>query len=299
MRIAYHPIYCHPLPNGHRFPMEKYDLLPKQLVHEGIVQECDFFDPTEAKREDILLVHSPFYLEQLQNLTLDRKAERKTGFPLSKQLVDREIKIVGGTIDCVKYALKDGVSFNIAGGTHHAYKSHGEGFCLLNDIAISSRLALQERYIKQVLVVDLDVHQGNGTAKIFENNSDVYTLSFHGAKNYPLKKERSNWDVELEDNCTDDQYLQRLKEILPKAIDQVNPDFIHYQAGVDILASDKLGRLALSLEGAQSRDKLVFEITHQKGIPVTVTMGGGYSEDIKVIINAHTNTYRMARDLYH
>lgn len=298
MRVAYHPIYCHPLPDNHRFPMVKYDLLPKQLVHEGIIQEEDFFDPVAACEEEVLLVHSMQYWEALKHLTLDRKAQRKTGFPLSKELVEREVKIVGGTIGCVTHALTDGVSFNIAGGTHHAYEGHGEGFCLLNDIAISSKVALQKGWVKQVLVVDLDVHQGNGTAKIFEGVPEVYTLSFHGAKNYPLKKENSDYDVPLEDGCDDKIYLERLEKILSEVIDRVRPDFVHYQAGVDILASDKLGRLGLSIEGARLRDELFFRLMYEKGIPIVCTMGGGYSEDIRVIVDAHTNTYRVAKDLF-
>ncbi len=299
MKIAWHPIYCHPLPEGHRFPMIKYDLLPKQLVLEGVIESGQIFEPEMASDAQIALAHETHYIHKLNTLSLTRREERTTGFPLSQELVNREKKIVGGTINCVQHALEDGVAFNTAGGTHHAYPDHGEGFCLYNDIAVSGLWALQENWVKKILVVDLDVHQGNGTAKIFENDNRVFTFSAHGAKNYPHRKESSDLDVAFEDGTQDEMYLNQITTILPRLIDEHTPDLIHYQCGVDILESDKLGRLGLSLEACKQRDALVLGLSHEKGIPTVCTMGGGYSEDIKVIIDAHVNTYKVAADLFH
>ena len=298
MKVAWHENYCLPLPEGHRFPMEKYSLLPRQLMYEGTITEDDLFTPVPAQKEAVLAAHCEDYWNKLQNLSLDRKEIRATGFPLTKELIDREITIVGGTMMCVDHALEDGVAFNSAGGTHHAFTDRGEGFCILNDIAVSSLYALQNPRINQVLVVDLDVHQGNGTAEILAGNEQVYTLSVHGAKNYPARKETSDMDVPIEDNTNDETYLGLIHKLVPELIDQVKPDLIHYQCGVDVLETDKLGRLGMSLEGCKERDRIVLEECHKRGIPVVCTMGGGYSKDIRIIIEAHANTYRLARDFW-
>lgn len=298
LKIAYHPIYRHSLPVGHRFPMEKYELLPKQLLHEGTCTRDNFFEPTSARDEDILRVHTAKYLSNLKDLTIDARAVRKTGFPLSQILVEREIKIAGGTIEAGEYAIKYGVSFNIAGGTHHAYSGHGEAFCFLNDQAIAARYLQHEGLAKKILIVDLDVHQGNGTAKIFEEDDSVFTFSMHGKNNYPFKKERSNLDIELPDGTGDQEYLSTLKNTLPKLIEEQQPDFIFYLSGVDIISSDKLGKLGCSIEGCKGRDRFVLQTCHDLKIPVQVSMGGGYSPEIKTIIEAHANTYRLATDIY-
>ncbi|MGB0176035.1 MAG: histone deacetylase, partial [Owenweeksia sp.] len=222
----------------------------------------------------------------------------KTGFPLSPELVEREITICRGTIDNCRYAKQNGVSLNIAGGTHHAYKDHGEGFCLLNDIAIASHWLLDNGEASQILVVDLDVHQGNGTAKLMENEARVFTFSMHGAHNYPLHKEKSDLDIELPDGTTDKFYLEKLENTLPRLLDEVQPDFIFFQSGVDVLKTDKLGRLALSQEGCKSRDRLVFEWCKRNNIPVAVNMGGGYSERLADIVDAHANTFRLAQEIW-
>ncbi len=296
--IAFHPIYNHPLPEGHRFPMIKYELLPQQLLHEGTAMESDFHAPGLPDMALILAVHQKQYVDDLLNLTLDPRAVRKIGFPLSAELVERELRIAQGTIWGCGKSLETGIAFNIAGGTHHAYSNHGEAFCLLNDQAIGAQYLLDNKFAKKILIVDLDVHQGNGTAEIFTNNNRVFTFSMHGKSNYPFHKETSDLDIALGDNTGDDEYLSILKENLPKLIDVEQPDFIFYLSGVDILATDKLGKLGCTLNGCKERDAFVLSLCRRLEIPVQCSMGGGYSPDIRTIIEAHANTYRVAKDLY-
>ncbi|MGO4817258.1 histone deacetylase family protein [Flavobacterium sp. W22_SRS_FP1] len=296
--IAFHPIYQHPLPEGHRFPMLKYELLPQQLLYEGTASESNFFQPEVCDLNHVLAIHKKEYVNDLVNLTLDPKAARKIGFPLSKELVERELRIAQGTILCAQKSFETKVSFNIAGGTHHAYSTHGEAFCLLNDQAIASQFLLDNKLAKKILIVDLDVHQGNGTAEIFQNNPNVFTFSTHGKTNYPFKKETSDLDIAFDNDTTDDEFLQTIASVIPRLIETQKPDFIFYLAGVDILASDKLGKLACSVQGCKKRDELVFELCSKHQIPVQVSMGGGYSPEIKTIIEAHANTYRAAKNIF-
>ncbi|WP_330442418.1 histone deacetylase family protein [Flavobacterium sp. C4GT6] len=296
--IAYHPIYKHPLPEGHRFPMIKYELLPQQLLHEGTAVQSDFYSPSLPDMQHVLAVHKKEYADELVNLTLDPRAVRKIGFPLSEELVERELRITEGTIWGCHRAMEHGIAFNIAGGTHHAYSDRGEAFCLLNDQAIGAQYLINNKLAKKVLIVDLDVHQGNGTAEIFEGNSNIFTFSMHGKSNYPFKKETSDLDIALPDNTDDNEYLTILEETLPKLINTEKPDFIFYLSGVDILASDKLGKLGCTIDGCRQRDEYVLSLCHKLNIPVQCSMGGGYSPDIKIIIEAHANTYRTARHIY-
>lgn len=296
--IAFHPIYQHPLPEGHRFPMLKYELLPQQLVHEGTALVADFFEPEMCDLAPVLAIHKADYVNDLLQLTLDKKAARKIGFPLSKELVERELIIAQGTITGAQKSFDSKVSFNIAGGTHHAFTDHGEAFCLLNDQAIAAQFLLNHKLANKILIIDLDVHQGNGTAEIFQNNPNVFTFSTHGKTNYPFKKETSDLDIAFDDGTTDDMFLKTIGAIIPKLIEKQKPDFIFYLAGVDILASDKLGKLSCSLEGCKKRDELVFELCLKHQIPVQVSMGGGYSPDIKTIIEAHANTFRAAKSIF-
>ncbi|MBT0607225.1 histone deacetylase family protein [Aequorivita echinoideorum] len=298
LKIAFHPIYKYQLPPGHRFPMEKYELLPQQLLHEGTCKAENFFEPKILSEENILAVHTKEYFESLLNLTLDKSAARKIGFPLSETLVKRGRIISQGTIDCCEFALNYGIAMNIAGGTHHSYADHGEGFCLFNDQAIAAKYLLKKGFAKRILIVDLDVHQGNGTAKIFENNDSVFTFSMHGAGNYPFKKEKSNLDIAVPDGSGDAVYLQILKKTLPKLIEEQKPDFIFYLSGVDILETDKLGRLNCTVEGCKERDRFVLQTCKDLHIPVEVSMGGGYSPEIKIIIEAHANTFRLAQEIF-
>lgn len=298
LKIAWSPDYCHPLPAGHRFPMEKYNLLPEQLLYEATIQEVNLFTPRLLDDKWIVNTHRKSYLDKLKSLNLSKSEVRKTGFPLSKELVQREILIMHGSVQASVYALEFGIGMNIAGGTHHSFADRGEGFCLLNDIAIASNYLLENNLVKKILVVDLDVHQGNGTASIFEGNSSVFTFSMHGASNYPLHKEASDLDIGLPDNTDDVNYLKILKETLPGLVDSFQPDFIMYQSGVDVLASDKLGRLGLTITGCKERDRIVLDLAKNNSIPIMCCMGGGYSEKLSYIIEAHANTFRIAQDLY-
>lgn len=279
--------------------MEKYDLLPQQLIYEGCIEKEQLFSPSELLNEDeILRTHKDAYWQKLKTLSLSKQEIRKTGFPLSQQLIDRERLIMQGTIDCTHHALKDGISMNIAGGTHHAYSDRGEGFCLLNDLALAANHLLHHQKAKKVMIIDLDVHQGNGTAEIFQDEERVFTMSMHGEKNYPLHKEKSDLDIPVWDGIDDQSYLDLLHAQLESTIDHFQPDFCFYQCGVDVLASDKLGRLGLSIAACKARDKQVFDAVLERNIPIVCTMGGGYSEDIKVIVDAHANTFRLADQMF-
>jgi len=298
LKIAFSPIYKYSLPEGHRFPMIKYELLPEQLLYEGTVEDINFFHPAALTEQVILETHDTVYWQKLKDLSLTAKEIRKIGFPLSAELITRGTHISQGTIDCALYAQKYGVALNIAGGTHHAFSDRGEGFCLLNDIAIASNYLLNQELADKILVVDLDVHQGNGTAKIFEHEERVFTFSMHGAKNYPTKKEQSNLDIGMPDKTEDEYFLQTLYDNLPRLIDQEKPDFIFYLSGVDVLATDKLGRLSMTLRGCKQRDIFVLQQCKINAIPVAISMGGGYSERIADIVEAHANTFRSAQDIF-
>ena len=296
--IAFDPIYVLPLPENHRFPMEKYDLLPKQLVHEGTCDPEDFFSPLAVDDQIVKVIHQKEYVDRLKHMKLDISEVRKIGFPISQQLVEREFIIAGGTIEGALKSLESGISFNIAGGTHHAHSSHGEAFCMLNDQAISARYLLDHQHAKKVLIIDLDVHQGNGTAEIFKKEERVFTFSMHGKKNYPFKKENSDWDIALDDDTGDEVYLNLLNDTLPRLFERADPDFVFYLSGVDVVDTDRLGRLGLSIEGCKKRDEQVLKFCHKRSLPAQCSMGGGYSKDIKLIIEAHANTYRVAQKIY-
>lgn len=274
--------------------MAKYELIPEQLLYEGIINESQFFHPDKLEVNDILLTHSEEYWNKLDNQNLSRKEIRNIGFPMTPELIERGRHIAKGTIDCALFALEYGCALNIAGGTHHSFKDRGEGFCVFNDFAIASNYLLDRKIVEKILIIDLDVHQGNGTAKIFENDSRVYTFSVHGEKNYPLRKEKSDLDIELPDNTEDEEYLQTIHNHIPKLINEVNPDIIFYLSGVDVLKTDKLGRLGLTLEGCKLRDEYVFEQCRFNSIPVAVSMGGGYSVKLADVVNAHANTFKSA-----
>jgi acetoin utilization deacetylase AcuC-like enzyme len=299
LKIAFDPQFIHPLPEGHRFPMEKYDLLPRQLLYEGTVTPDAFFEPGLLTVEHAQLVHDPIYLQRLMALELTPREQRVTGFPHSEALIQRELNIMEGTRACAEWAMKSGgVGMNIAGGTHHAFAERGEGFCLLNDQAIAAAWLLEQQLVEKILIIDLDVHQGNGTAAIFAHDERVFTFSMHGEHNYPLHKEHSTLDVGLPDGIQDKEYLYLLAENLDQVLTNFKPGFVFYQSGVDILASDKLGRLGISLAGCRQRDQLVMEAVRQLNVPLVCSMGGGYSADIKMIIEAHANTFRVAQNIF-
>ena len=298
LKIAHSAIYAHPLPEGHRFPMLKYELIPEQLMYEGSITASHLFAPQECSATDILLTHELAYFQRLIHQQLTASEQRVIGFPQSEQLTNRELIITQGTIDCALFALEHGCAMNVAGGTHHAFADRGEGFCLLNDMAVAANYLLHRDLAKKILIIDLDVHQGNGTAKLMENVDQVFTFSVHGKNNYPFRKEKSNLDIGLEDGATGAEYLDMLVSILPNLIVSVQPDFVFYLAGVDVLATDKLGKFKLSIEDCKQRDKFVLDLVHKHQIPVTVALGGGYSPDIKDIVEAHCNTFRLALDLF-
>ena len=298
VKIAYDKLYAHPLPTGHRFPMLKYELIPEQLLHEGSITQDNLFSPQPCPEEVVLWTHDKIYFDKLIHRTLSASEQRRIGFPQSPQLTLRELIITQGTIDCCHYAMKFGTALNVAGGTHHAYADRGEGFCLLNDMAVAAHYLLKKDLAKQILIIDLDVHQGNGTAKLFQHEPRVFTFSMHGAHNYPFHKEQSDLDLPLKDGTDDQTYLTILFETLPALIQKVQPDFAFFLSGVDILSTDKYGKLKVTPDGCKQRDHFVFSLLKQHHIPVAVAMGGGYSPDIRSIVEAHCNTFRVAIDIY-
>jgi len=298
LHIAYDPIYAHPLPEGHRFPMIKYELIPGQLLYEGTITSYNLFSPKPCNDTTVLLTHSKAYLQKLKHQALSAKEQRHIGFPQSPALTQRELVITQGTIDCCHHAFKNGVAMNVAGGTHHAFKDRGEGFCLLNDFAVAANYLLHHQLAKQILIIDLDVHQGNGTAKIFENEPRVFTFSMHGKNNYPFHKEKSDCDVELPDGIQDEEYLSLLSKTLPELIENVQPDFVFYLSGVDVLETDKFGKLKITMQGCKQRDAMVFEAVKRHQLPCVVAMGGGYSPQVKTIVEAHCNTFRLVKEMY-
>nr|WP_293843483.1 histone deacetylase [uncultured Arsenicibacter sp.] len=292
--IAFSPVYALSLPEGHRFPMLKYELIPEQLLYEGTCTPADFHEPAPVNDDWVLGVHTSTYVDQLKTLSAPAAMVRRIGFPLTSELIQREWIITQGTIDCALHALAHGVGMNIAGGTHHAYPDRGEGFCLLNDVGVASYYLLTNRKARKILVIDLDVHQGNGTAVMFAGDERVFTFSMHGKDNYPLRKEHSDLDIELATGTSDDAYLTTLTQTLPRLIEAQKPDFLFFISGVDILSTDRLGKLSVSREGCRQRDAFVFDQAIRYGLPIVVSMGGGYSPRIADIVDAHCNTFRIA-----
>jgi acetoin utilization deacetylase AcuC-like enzyme len=298
VKIAFDAIYAHPLPENHRFPMLKYELIPQQLLHEGTCNEKHFFIPKPCHEETILQTHDKDYFQKLVSLQLSASEQRVIGFPQSQALIERELIITQGTIDCSIFALKHGIALNVAGGTHHAFADRGEGFCILNDMCVAANYLLKHHFCKQIMIVDLDVHQGNGTAKIMENNPKVFTFSMHGATNYPFRKEKSDLDIGLADGTNGALYLSILQDTLPALVEKVKPDLVFYLSGVDILLTDRFGKLKVTLDECKMRDEFVLSYLKQQGIPIVVALGGGYSPDIRTIVEAHCNTFRLAIDLF-
>lgn len=291
--LAWSELYAHPLKRGHRFPMEKYNALPEQLISRGIVREGDLFEPYPLEWERIKAVHSTDYTEALRRCSLPDAMVRRIGFPLSQRLVLRERVIANGSVLAARIAEKEGVAFNAAGGTHHAFTDRGEGFCLLNDLALAAADAL-ERGSSRVLIADLDVHQGNGTAAIFQDKAQVFTFSMHAAGTFPLVKTRSDLDIALPDHCEGMVYLEELKTALDRLFPAFAPQLVLFNAGVDVLEGDKTGRLSLKPDDCRLRDRLVFEACRRWNTPVAVAMGGGYHPDINRILDAHTATFEEA-----
>ncbi|AII53409.1 histone deacetylase [Hymenobacter sp. APR13] len=297
-RLATSERYSISLPDGHRFPIAKYELIREQLLWQGIAPAADFYDPGLTSEEDILRVHSADYWHRVRDLQLTAAEVRRLGLPQSPELVRRSLSSVAGTVQSAQEALRTGIGMSLAGGTHHAFRDRGEGFCVLNDIAVAAAHLLHHGLARQVLVVDLDVHQGDGTASIFRDEPRVFTFSMHAGANYPLRKEQSDLDVALDLGTDDATYLGLLHDTLPGLLARVQPDFVFFQAGVDVLATDKLGKLALTLSGCRQRDEYVLRLCHQHRLPVAVSMGGGYSERLSDIVDAHCNTFRVAYEVF-
>ena len=298
LKIANDSLYNHPLKENHRFPMIKYELIPEQLLIENTCNENNFFNPGDVEDDVILLTHESNYYDKLIYQKLEKKEIRAIGFPMSQELIQREKKIVQGTVECAVNSIKYGISMNIAGGTHHAFTNRAEAFCILNDQAIGANFLIQNNYCEKILILDLDVHQGNGTAEIFRENKNVFTVSFHGEKNYPFRKEISDFDYGFSDGTSDREYLDKIKYEVPRLIENFEPDFIFYLSGVDIIENDKLGRLSVSIKGCKERDRFVLNYCKTNKIPIQVSMGGGYSPILKDIVEAHSNTFRLAQEIY-
>lgn len=286
--------YVIPLPDGHRFPIEKYALLRDRVLAEGLVERGSIHEPARASRDDLLTVHTESYVDRLTAGGLTNDELRRLGFPWSAHLVERSYRSVGGTCAAVEAALTNGVAINLAGGTHHAFPTHGEGFCVFNDVAVAVRRQLAAGQISRVAIVDLDVHQGNGTHHIFANDPRVFTFSMHGRRNYPFHKVAGDCDVELEDGTGDGPYLERLAETLPAVLAAARPQLVVYLAGADPHEGDRLGRLGLTFHGLARRDHMVLTACREVGIPVAITIAGGYGHDIATTVEVHVNTVRAA-----
>lgn len=297
MKVFYSPNYYADIGDGHIFPIRKFELVKDRLLAEGTLQQEDLVEPVPAAIADVCLVHTEDYVTRLRSGGLSSQEIRRLGLPWSESLVRRSFYAVGGTIAAAHEALETGVGCNLAGGTHHAFAERGEGFCVLNDVAIAIRTLKREALIARAAIVDCDVHQGNGTATLFANDPTVFTLSIHAAKNYPLFKAKSSLDIELDDGCEDLPYLEALGSALQAAITH-QPDIVFYLGGADPYIGDKLGRLSLSIEGLRERDELVLRTCYEGEIPVVTVMSGGYGEAIGDTVEIHCNTIRSVTKIF-
>jgi acetoin utilization deacetylase AcuC-like enzyme len=297
VQLFYTDVFVLPLPPGHRFPMEKYARLRESLLASGEFDEADFHLPHAATDEELGRVHDPAYIRAVSAGLLPEKAQKAIGFPWSAGMVERSRRSAGATLAACRAALTDGVSANLAGGTHHAFRDRGEGFCVFNDAAVAARAMQAEGRARRVLIIDCDVHQGNGTATILRGDDSIFTFSIHGARNFPFDKEQSDLDIELPDGCSDAAYLLRLNEGLDTALDLARPDLVIYLAGADPYRDDRLGRLALTFDGLAERDRTVFAHCQARRLPVAIAMAGGYARQIEDTVRIHTTTIRLAKAL--
>ena len=297
-KIFYSPYYYADIGENHVFPIKKFELVRDKLLAEEILQPQEICEPPPAAIVDVRTVHTADYVSRLISGELTAKEIRKLGLPWSQSLVRRSFLAVSGTINAARHALQNAVSSNLAGGTHHSFPDRGEGFCVLNDVAVAVRVLQRENLAKRFLIIDCDVHQGNGTAFIFRDDSDVYTFSMHGAKNYPLFKEISNLDIELPDKTSDKEYLETLEEALPR-IFLHDPDIVFYLGGADPFENDKLGRLNLTISGLMKRDEMVLEFAKSRDVPIVTTMSGGYALEIRDTVEIHSNTIRAVKKVFH
>ena len=294
VKAFYSDHFVLPLPEGHKFPMAKYSRLRERILAEAMIAPADLHEAPLAALDDLRLVHDPRYVDAVINGTVPADVQRRIGFPWSPQMVERSRRSVGATIAAATAALDDGVAANLAGGTHHAFADRGEGFCVFNDVAVAVRVLQREQHAARIAIVDLDVHQGNGTAAIFRDEPSVFTFSMHGDKNFPFRKEVSDLDVALEDGTGDDEYLALLRTHLEDVLNRHRPDFVFYLAGADPFEGDRLGRLKMTIDGLRRRDEIVMEACTRAGLPVAISMSGGYAHDIDAIVTIHANTIRVA-----
>jgi acetoin utilization deacetylase AcuC-like enzyme len=297
MQVFYTPRYYADIGEGHVFPIRKFELVRNRLLAEGTLQSSELSEPAPATLDDVLLVHTEDYVSRLCSGNLTTKELRRLGLPWSESLVQRSFYAAGGTIAAAHVAVVAGYSSNLAGGTHHSFADRGEGFCVLNDVAIAIRALRARKLLQRAAIVDCDVHQGNGTATIFASDDDTFTFSIHGANNYPLFKAQSTLDVELTDGTSDDEYLECLAKHLP-AVFTNDPEIVFYLAGADPYAGDKLGRLAISIDGLRERDAYVLRKCYEREVPVVTVMSGGYGKDINDTIEIHCNTIRMVKEVF-
>ncbi|CAA9432223.1 MAG: Deacetylases, including yeast histone deacetylase and acetoin utilization protein [uncultured Rubrobacteraceae bacterium] len=297
MKVFYSDRFVLPLPEGHRFPMKKYSMLRERVEREGICEPGELRLPHAVTDEEILRAHDPGYLKKVVTGTLTDKEMRRIGFPWSSRMVERSRRASGGTLDACRVALEEGLAANLAGGTHHAFADRGEGFCVLNDSAIAPRALRAEGLVDRVVVLDTDVHQGNGTASILRGDPHVFTFSIHGAKNYPFHKEESDLDVPLADGADDEAFLALLSGALERVLDSASWDLAIFLAGADPFEDDKLGRLCVTKEGLAERDRMVLEGCRERGIPVAVTMAGGYAKQVEDTVDIHFQTIKRAAAL--
>lgn len=295
MRLFYTDVFVLPLPAGHRFPMEKYARLRQHLLASGDFAESDFHLPPAASDEELARAHAPGYIRQVVDGSLPEPMQKAIGFPWSAGMVERSRRSAGATLAACRAALSDGVAANLAGGTHHAFHDRGEGFCVFNDAAVAARAMQAEGRAERILIVDCDVHQGNGTASILRDDPSIFTFSIHGARNFPFTKETSDLDIELPDGCGDAAYLQHLDDGLSTAFDLARAQLVIYLAGADPYLDDRLGRLSLSIAGLIERDRQIFSRCRQADVPVAIAMAGGYARQIDDTVAIHANTVRLAR----
>lgn len=295
MRLFYTDVFVLPLPPGHRFPMEKYSRLREALLASGEFSVNDFHLPPPASDAELARAHTPDYIAAVASGRLDEKAQKAVGFPWSPGMVERSRRSAGATLSACRAALEDGVAANLAGGTHHAFADHGEGFCVFNDAAVAARAMQAEGRAERILIVDCDVHQGNGTASILAGDERSFTFSIHGARNYPFTKEQSDLDIELPDGCSDAAYLQHLESGLETAFDLARPELVIYLAGADPYHDDRLGRLGLSFAGLAERDRRVFAHCRSRHLPLAIAMAGGYARQIDDTVRIHATTLQLAR----
>ena len=294
MKAFYSDHFVLPLPEGHKFPMAKYSRLREKIIADGIVDPSDLIEAPAAEWSDLALVHTPGYIDAVRNGTVERETQRRIGFPWSPGMVERSRRSVGATVAAARTALDEGIAVNLAGGTHHSFADRGEGFCVFNDVAVATRVLQRDQHARRIAIIDLDVHQGNGTAAIFNGDDSVFSFSMHGEKNFPFKKEISDLDVALPDGTTDASYLDALERHLPAVLNRHEPDFVFYLAGADPYEGDRLGRLKLTIDGLKRRDEMVFAHCRLHRLPVAVSMSGGYAHDIDAIVAIHSNTVHAA-----